>query len=99
MYNAKTYQEKLVKLDIIIIKPKKQELNMETINIKVDSEVAKLYQEVTPAKRQEIEQVLNNCLKQIIQNRSLDEIILDMQQQTLKNGLTEEILHNIIKND
>jgi Tfp pilus assembly protein PilO len=72
---------------------------MEIINIKVDSEVAKLYQEVTPAKRQEIEQVLNNCLKQIIQNRSLDEIILDMQQQTLKNGLTEEILHNIIKND
>jgi len=71
---------------------------MEKITIKVDAEVAKAYQKITPIKRQQIENLFNDCLKQIIQDRSLDDIITDMQQQASANGLTQEILDNIIKN-
>jgi Tfp pilus assembly major pilin PilA len=72
---------------------------METISIKVKAEVAKAYQEITPIKRQQIENLLNDWLKQIIQDRSLDEIVIDMQQQAKENNLTEEILEDILKND
>lgn len=75
-----------------------QEKNMEKITIKVDAEVAKAYQKITPIKRQQIENLFNDWLKQIIQDRSLDDLITDMQQQASANGLTQEILDNIIKN-
>lgn len=71
---------------------------METISIKVKAEVAKAYQEITPIKRQQIENLLNDWLKQIIQDRSLDDIVIDMQQQAKQNDLTEEILEDILKN-
>ncbi len=71
---------------------------METITIKVDPEVAQFYQKVTPIKRQQIENLFNNWLRTIIQERSLDEIISDLQHEALANGLTQEILDNIIKN-
>jgi Tfp pilus assembly protein PilO len=71
---------------------------METISIKVKTEVAKAYREITPIKRQQIENLLNDWLKQIIQDRSLDDIVIDMQQQAKDNGLTEAILQDILKN-
>jgi hypothetical protein len=40
--------------------------------------------------------ILNGCLKQIMNSRSLDEIILDMQAQAKRNGLTQEILNEIL---
>lgn len=72
---------------------------MESITIKVDDELAKAYREVTPIKRQEIENLLSNFLKKMIQERSLDEIITDLQQQATANGLTQEILDEILKDD
>jgi Tfp pilus assembly protein PilO len=73
-------------------------LKMETVSIKVKTEVAKAYREITPIKRQQIENLLNDWLKQIIQDRSLDDIVIDMQQQAKDNGLTEAILQDILKN-
>jgi Tfp pilus assembly protein PilO len=72
---------------------------METITIKVDQELAKAYQNFEPLKRQEIENLLSNFLKKIIQERSLDEIIEDLQQQAKSNGLTQEILEEILKDE
>jgi predicted DNA-binding ribbon-helix-helix protein len=65
---------------------------METITIQVDAEVAKAYREITLVKRQQLENLFNDWFKQMIQSRSVDEIIADMQQQAKTNGLTEEIL-------
>jgi len=72
---------------------------MDTIIIKVEPELAKAYQEITPIKRQEIESLFSHWLQQIILDRSLDEIIADMQKQAKNNGLTEEILQEIIENE
>lgn len=71
---------------------------METITIQVDAEVAKAYREITLVKRQQIENLFNDWFKQMIQSRSVDEIIADMQQQAKTNGLTEEILQDILTN-
>ena len=66
---------------------------METISIEVDAEVAKTYQKSNLIERQKMQIILNGWLKQITNSRSLDEIILDMQAQAKRNGLTQEILN------
>jgi calcineurin-like phosphoesterase len=48
---------------------------------------------------QQIEKLVSDWLQQIIQDRSLDEIIADMQQQAQANGLTEEILQEILEHN
>ena len=72
---------------------------METINIEVSSNVAEAYRNFAVNQRQQIEGLINGLLSQLIQERSLDIIIDDMQQQAMSNGLTEEILAEILKDE
>jgi hypothetical protein len=72
---------------------------METITIKVDEKLAKAYRKVTPIKRQEIDNLLTDFLKKMIEDRSLDQIIDDLQKQAKANGLTQEILDEILKDE
>ncbi|MEA5620924.1 hypothetical protein VB711_24245 [Cronbergia sp. UHCC 0137] len=71
---------------------------METISIKVDSEVARAYQKANLIERQKIQIIMNGWLKQIMNSRSLEEIIQEMQEQAQGNGLTQEILDEILNN-
>jgi len=71
---------------------------METIAIKVDAEIAKAYQEAAPQKQQKIQTIINDLLKLIIQDKSLDDIIQEMQEQAQDRGLTQEILDEILQN-
>lgn len=66
---------------------------METISIEVDAEVARTYQKLNLIERQKMQIILNGWLKQIMNSRSLDEIIFDMQAQAKRNGLTQETLN------
>ncbi|MGL5034372.1 MAG: hypothetical protein ACRC6M_11295 [Microcystaceae cyanobacterium] len=72
---------------------------METINIEVSSNVAEAYRNFAVNQRQQIQGLINGLLSQLIQERSLDIIIDDMQQQAMSNGLTEEILAEILKDE
>jgi len=72
---------------------------METINIEVSSNVAEAYRNFAVNQRQQIEGLINGLLSQLIQERSLDIIIDDMQKQAMSNGLTEEILAEILKDE
>ena len=71
---------------------------METIAIQVDAEIAKAYQEAEPQKQQKIQTIVNDLLKLIIQDKSLDDIIEEMQEQAKDRGLTQEILNEILQN-
>ncbi|MBE9057052.1 hypothetical protein [Sphaerospermopsis sp. LEGE 08334] len=70
---------------------------METIAIQVDAELAKAYQEAAPQKQQKIQTIINDLLKLIIQDKSLDDIIQEMQEQAQDKGLTQEILDEILQ--
>jgi hypothetical protein len=72
---------------------------METINIEVSSNVAEAYRNFAVNQRQQIEGLINGLLSQLIQERSLEDIIDDMQKQAMFNGLTEEILAEILKDE
>jgi hypothetical protein len=70
---------------------------METISIEVEPEIARAYQEANLMERKKMQLILNSSLKQFINRRSLEEIIQEMQAQA--NGLTQEILDEILEDD
>ena len=72
---------------------------METISIEVEPEIAKAYQEANLIERQKMQIILNGWLRQFMNRRSLEEIIQEMQAQAKKNGLTQEILNEILNDD
>ncbi|MFM8294781.1 MAG: hypothetical protein ACKN9E_09575 [Microcystaceae cyanobacterium] len=72
---------------------------METITIEVSSNVAEAYRNFAVDQRQQIEGLINHLLSQLLQKRSLEEIIDEMQTQAMSNGLTEEILLEILEDD
>jgi len=49
--------------------------------------------------RKKIRIILNSSLKQFMNRRSLEEIIQEMQAQAQANGLTQEILDEILEDD
>ncbi len=72
---------------------------MDKITIEVDNEIAQAYREAKIDKQQKMQTIINDLLKQMINNKSLDEIIQEMQTQAKNNGLTQEILDNILNNE
>ena len=72
---------------------------METISIEVEPEIAKAYQEANLIERQKMQIILNGWLIQFMNRRSLEEIIQEMQAQAKKNGLTQDILDEILSDD
>ena len=72
---------------------------METITIEVEPDIARAYQEANLMERKKMQLVLNSSLKQFMNRRSLEEIIQEMQAQAQANGLTQEILNEILSDD
>jgi peptidyl-tRNA hydrolase len=70
---------------------------MEIITIQVDHEVAKAYREAAPNQQQKIQSLVNDLLKKIIQQKTLDDIIKQMQTEAKNNGLNQEILDDILR--
>lgn len=69
------------------------------MTIPVDPAIAKAYREADPEKQQKIATIVNDWLKSIIQEKqekSLEQIIEKMQSQAKANGLTQEILEQIL---
>ncbi len=72
---------------------------MDRITIEVDNEIAKAYREAEIDKQQKMQSIINDLLKQMIDNKSLDDIIQEMQTQAKNKGLTQEILDHILNNE
>jgi hypothetical protein len=72
---------------------------MEIISIEVESEIARAYQDANLIERQKMQILVNGWLKQIMSKRSLEQIIQEMQTQSQINGLTQEILTDILNSE
>jgi ABC-type Zn uptake system ZnuABC Zn-binding protein ZnuA len=67
---------------------------MKTIALQVNDEVAKKFESLRPSDKKEIEKEFARLVKG---HRSLEEIMKDMSDQAERNGLTPEILEQILK--
>jgi len=72
---------------------------METITIEVEPEIARAYQNSSSTERKKIQLTFNILFKQSMNTRSLEDIIQDMQAQAKANGITQEILDEILNTD
>lgn len=72
---------------------------METISIEVEPEIARAYQNSSSTERKKIQLTFNVLFKQIMNTRSLEDIIQEMQTQAKANGLTQETLDEILNED
>ena len=74
-------------------------INMGTITIQVDAEVAKAYQEINSINRKRIEMLFNILLQKELKEISLMQIMDNIGYQAEKNGLTPEILESILADE
>ena len=72
---------------------------MENITIKVDPEIAKVYREAEPEKQQNVLLIFNLILKELFKDASFEEIVEQIRQEAEKNGLTPEILKELLQDE
>jgi hypothetical protein len=72
---------------------------METITIKVNNEIAKLYQEADSNKQEQAIFVCSLILKELLKPSSFDEIVKQIREEAKVNGLTPEILAELLENE
>ena len=70
---------------------------MENITIQVDPEIAKVYREAEPEKQQNVLLIFNLILKELFKDASFEEIVEQIRQEAEKNGLTPEILKELLQ--
>ncbi|WP_254174288.1 hypothetical protein [Planktothrix pseudagardhii] len=72
---------------------------METITIKVENEVAKLYQEADINQQEKAIWVCNLVLKGLLKPSSFDEMVKQVREEAKVNGLTPEILAQLLEDE
>ena len=72
---------------------------METITIKVDSEVAKAYREAQVNKQQQLSTMIKLFFQPDLANKTLSQVMAEIADKAEKRGLTPEILQSILEDD
>lgn len=74
-------------------------LIMETISVKVDSEVAKAYQQADRNKQEKLSTMIKLFFQSNFADQSLSEVMEEIADKAEKRGLTPEILQSILNED
>jgi hypothetical protein len=70
---------------------------MEIITLKVDSEIAKAYREAKTEQQENTTKICNLILKELLKPASFKEIVDQIREETKANGLTPEILSELLE--
>jgi hypothetical protein len=69
---------------------------MTVIPIQVDPEIAQAFQSFQPEQQQQIQALMNQWLKEVINISKLQMTMDELSDEAEKNGLTPEILESIL---
>jgi hypothetical protein len=72
---------------------------METISITVDPEIAKAYRAFKPQRQEQFQVLMSVILKRSLEEESLEDIVSNLRNEAEANGLTPEILEQLLKNE
>ena len=72
---------------------------MTAISIQVDPDVAQAYNSFPAQRQQQIQLIFNLFLKRSLEEEKLENIVADIRQEAQVNGLTPEILENLLADD
>lgn len=66
---------------------------METIELKVSNRAAKIFNNLNSSKKRQLEKSFENILEP---KKSLEQVMKEMSDEAKRNGLTQEILDEIL---
>jgi ribosomal protein S3AE len=69
------------------------------ITLQVDAEVADAFNQASSSQQQAIQSVISLWLKQMVQPESLEAITQEIRQEAAANGLTPDILAELLSDD
>jgi hemoglobin-like flavoprotein len=69
------------------------------ITLQVDAEVADAFNQASSSQQQAIQSVISVWLKQMVQPESLEAITQEIRQEAAANGLTPDILAELLSDD
>ena len=69
---------------------------METIELQVDADLAKTFQDANPAQQQKFQALMNTWLKRAMTITQLQATLDDLSDEAETNGFTPEILESIL---
>jgi hemoglobin-like flavoprotein len=69
------------------------------ITFQVDAEVADAFNQASSSQQQAIQSVISVWLKQMVQPESLEAITQEIRQEAAANGLTPDILAELLSDD
>lgn len=72
---------------------------METITIQVDSDVAKAYREAEIQLQQNATKACNLILKELLKPANFREVVQQIREEASANGLTPEILAELLQDE
>jgi len=72
---------------------------METITIQVDAELAQAYREAEPQQQQNVSFMFNLMIKELFNSNSFNELVAQIREETAANGLTAEILAELLEDE
>ena len=72
---------------------------METISIQVESQIAQAYRAFAPQRQKQVQMLMSIILKRSLEQDSLEKTVTDLRDEAEANGLTPEILEELLADE
>ncbi len=72
---------------------------METISIQVEPQIAQAYRAFAPQRQKQIQMLMSIILKRSLEQGSLEKTVADLRDEAEANGLTPEILEELLADE
>ena len=72
---------------------------METISIQVEPQIAQAYRAFAPQRQKQFQMLMSIVLERSIEQDSLEKTVADLRDEAEANGLTPEILEELLADE
>ncbi len=72
---------------------------METISIQVEPQIAQAYRAFAPQQQKQVQMLMSIILKRSLEQDTLEKTVADLRDEAEANGLTPEILEELLADE
>lgn len=72
---------------------------METISIQVEPQIAQAYRAFAPQRQKHVQMLMSLVLRRSLEQDSLEQTVADLRDEAEANGLTPEILEELLADE
>ena len=72
---------------------------METISIQVEPQIAQAYRAFAPQRQKQVQMLMSLILRRSLEQDSLEKTVADLRDEAEANGITPEILEELLADE